>query len=90
VVNFKHRPLYPLYSLGGPYNRSGKRGEKKNFASTGTRTPTPGSFSPYPVAVWAPDRLINERYIAKEAEGSGRGLFESTLPEFPRRDRGIP
>jgi hypothetical protein len=45
-------PQYPLDKrLGEPQNRSGRRGEKKIFNSTGTQTPIPRSFSPQPVAV---------------------------------------
>jgi hypothetical protein len=50
VVTFTPRPLYPRTKspwypldrrLGGPQNRSGRLGEEKNLAPTGTRTPTP-------------------------------------------------
>jgi hypothetical protein len=35
-------PRYPLERrLGGPQNRSGRRGEEKILAPTGTRNPTP-------------------------------------------------
>jgi hypothetical protein len=38
---------YPLNrGLGEPQNRSGRRGEEKNLASTRTRTSTPRSSSP--------------------------------------------
>jgi hypothetical protein len=38
---------YPLdRSLGGPQNRSGRRGEEKILDPTGTRIPTPSSSSP--------------------------------------------
>jgi hypothetical protein len=56
VVSFTPRPLYPrrkspLYPLnrmlGGPHSRSGRRGEAKILAPTGTRTPTPRSASRY-------------------------------------------
>jgi hypothetical protein len=44
-------PRYPLdRRLGGPQSRSGRRGVVTILASTGTRTPTPRSFRPYPVA----------------------------------------
>jgi hypothetical protein len=55
VVGFTPVALYPRaknprYSLdrtqGGPQNRSGWRGEEKNLAPTGTRTPTPRPSSP--------------------------------------------
>jgi hypothetical protein len=40
-------PRYPLdRRLGGPQNRSGRRGEEKILDSNGTRTPTPRSSSP--------------------------------------------
>jgi hypothetical protein len=51
VVIFTSRPLYPRGKspwfpldrrLGGPQNRSGRHGEKKILAPTGTRTPTSG------------------------------------------------
>jgi hypothetical protein len=50
VVSLMPRPLYPRgkspgypldMRLGGPQNRSGQRGEEKNLAPTGARTPTP-------------------------------------------------
>jgi hypothetical protein len=45
-------PRYPLDSrLGGPQSRSGRCGEEKILDPTGTRTPTPRSFSRYPVAI---------------------------------------
>jgi hypothetical protein len=37
--------------LGGPRNQSGRHGEENNLAPTGTRTPTPRSSSPKPVAI---------------------------------------
>jgi hypothetical protein len=40
-------PQYPLdMRLGGPQSRAGRRGEEKILDHTGTRTPTPRSFSP--------------------------------------------
>jgi hypothetical protein len=40
-------PWYPLdRRLGGPQTWSGRFGEEKNLDPTGTRTPTPRSFSP--------------------------------------------
>jgi hypothetical protein len=62
VVSFKPRPLYPRGKspgypldrrLGGPHNRSERRGEEKILAPTGTRTPT----SPKPVAIPTPQLL---------------------------------
>jgi hypothetical protein len=45
-------PRYPLdRRLGGPQNRSGRRGEEENLAATGTRTPTSQPSSPLPVAI---------------------------------------
>jgi hypothetical protein len=38
----------PVRELSGPQSRSGRRGEEKNVAPTGTRTPTPR-----PVAILA-------------------------------------
>jgi hypothetical protein len=39
-------PRYPLdRRLGGPQNRSGRRGEEKILDPTGTRTPTPRPYS---------------------------------------------
>jgi hypothetical protein len=35
--------------LGGPQYRSGRRGEEKNLATPGTRTPTSRASSPYPI-----------------------------------------
>jgi hypothetical protein len=37
--------------MDGPQRRSGRRGEEEIFDPTGTRTPTPRSSSPYPVAI---------------------------------------
>jgi hypothetical protein len=60
VVSFTPQPLYdreksPRYPLdrrlGGPQSRSGLRGEEKILDPTGTRTPTPRSSSPKPVAI---------------------------------------
>jgi hypothetical protein len=56
VVSFMPRPLYPRGKsprypldrrLGGPQNRSGRRGEEKIFDPTGTRMPTTPSSSTY-------------------------------------------
>jgi hypothetical protein len=38
-------------SLGEPKNWSGRCGEEKILDHTGTRTPSPRSSSPYPVAI---------------------------------------
>jgi hypothetical protein len=55
VVNITPRPLYPRGKsprypfdrrLGGPQNRSGRRGEDKNLVPTGTRTPAPSAVQP--------------------------------------------
>jgi hypothetical protein len=55
MVSFTPRPLYcrrksprhPLdRRLGGPQSRSGRFWEEKILYPTGTRTPTPQSFSP--------------------------------------------
>jgi hypothetical protein len=60
VVSFTRRLLYlrersPRYQLdrrlGGPQSRSERRGEEKFIDPTGTRTPTPPSSSPFPVAI---------------------------------------
>jgi hypothetical protein len=37
----KESPVPIVQKAGWPQNRFGRRGEEKNFASTGTRTPTP-------------------------------------------------
>jgi hypothetical protein len=39
------------WGQGGPQSRSGRRGEEKILDPTGTRTPTPQSSSPWPVAI---------------------------------------
>jgi hypothetical protein len=48
-VSWRSQPFYPRGNspryllnsrLGGPQNRSGRRGEEKNLTSAGTRTPT--------------------------------------------------
>jgi hypothetical protein len=45
-------PWYPLdRRLGRPQSRSGRHGEVKILDSTGTRTPTSRSSSPWPVAI---------------------------------------
>jgi hypothetical protein len=45
-------PPYPLdRKLGGLQSQSGGRGEEKNLAPTGTRTPTTRPSSPQPVAI---------------------------------------
>jgi hypothetical protein len=50
-------PLVPIrYELGGPQSRYWRCGEEKILDHTGTRTLTPRSFTPYPVAI--PTRLI--------------------------------
>jgi hypothetical protein len=50
VVSFTPRPLYPRYPLdrrqGGPYSRSGRRGEEKIFDPTGTWNLTTRASSP--------------------------------------------
>jgi hypothetical protein len=55
VVSFISRPLYPLRNrprdpldrrLGGPLNRSGRRGEEKILAPTRNRTATPSAIQP--------------------------------------------
>jgi hypothetical protein len=60
VVSFTLLPLYlrgqnPRYPLDrrlrGPQSWSGRRGEQKILEPTGTRTPTPRSSSPWPVAI---------------------------------------
>jgi hypothetical protein len=60
VVSFMPLPLYmrgkssryPLdRRLGGPQSQSGRRGEEKTLDPPGTRTTTPWSSSPYPVAI---------------------------------------
>jgi hypothetical protein len=60
VVSFTPRSLYlqrkcPRYPLdrrlGGPQSRSGRHGEVKILAPTGTQTPTPLSSSPLPDAI---------------------------------------
>jgi hypothetical protein len=65
VVSFSPLPLYPRYPLysrlGGPQSRSGLRGEEKNSWPTGTRTPTPRSYSPHPVAT--PTTLSRLSYL---------------------------
>jgi hypothetical protein len=60
VVSFTPQPLYPRgrncrypldRRLGGPQNRSRRRGEEKNLVPTGTRAPTPRPSSPQPLAI---------------------------------------
>jgi hypothetical protein len=52
VVSFTVLPLYPRYALDRwTASRSGRSGKKKILDSTGTRTPTPRSSSPWPVAI---------------------------------------
>jgi hypothetical protein len=48
----KKEPQCPLdRRFGGPQSRSGRPGEDKIVDPTGTRTPTPRSSSPWPVAI---------------------------------------
>jgi hypothetical protein len=60
MVSFTLRPLYsrgntPKYpldrKLGGPQSQPGRSGEEKILDPTRTRTPTPWSSSPQPVAI---------------------------------------
>jgi hypothetical protein len=52
ALSLKKKPGYPLDSrLGEPQCRYGLCGGKKKFETTGTRTPTTRSSSPYPVAI---------------------------------------
>jgi hypothetical protein len=45
-------PRYPLdWRLSRPQNRPGRRGEEKNLAPAGTRTPTSRPSIPWPVAI---------------------------------------
>jgi hypothetical protein len=51
VVSFAPWPLYPqgthyIWAAGWAQSRSGKRGEEKNLAPTGTRTLTPSVVQP--------------------------------------------
>jgi hypothetical protein len=62
-------PRYPLDRLGGPQNRSGRRGEEKDRIPIGTGTPTPRPSSPYPVASpTALTRLPIYRYLKNLAK----------------------
>jgi hypothetical protein len=45
LTHGERAPRYTFDRLGGPQNRSGRRGEDKNLAPAGTRTPAPRSFS---------------------------------------------
>jgi hypothetical protein len=55
VVSFTPRSLYTRYPLhrrmGGPQSRSGRRGEENILDTAETRTLTPRSSNPYPVAI---------------------------------------
>jgi hypothetical protein len=60
VVSLTPRSLYPREKsprypmdrrLGGPQSQYERHGEEKIHDRTGTRTPTPRSFSPWPVAI---------------------------------------
>jgi hypothetical protein len=75
VVSFIPRPLYPRGKsprypldrrLGGPQNRSGRRGREKNRAHNGTRTPTPRPSNPQPVAI--PTALTRLFFLLTYAE----------------------
>jgi hypothetical protein len=85
VVSFTHRPLYPRGKntrypldrrLGGPQSRSPRSGEEKILETTGTRTPTPRSCSPYPVAI--PTAL----YQLLRVSGEECKLWSSSLSQF--------
>jgi hypothetical protein len=71
-------PLCPLdRRLGGTHNRSGRRGEQKNLALSGSRTQTARQLSPQPVAIPlrfpadSPSSII-VRIESKRREGKGR------------------
>jgi hypothetical protein len=69
VASFTPWPLYPRYPLyrrlGGPHSQSGWRGERKILDRTGTRTLTPWSFSPLPVAILTAHIVITYEIIQR-------------------------
>jgi hypothetical protein len=82
-VNFTPLPLYPRgkdppYSLARrlvrPGSRCGRCGEEKTLDPIGSRTVTPRSFSPYPVAVPAP---LYTRCSRRKGQYSGRPKYRS-------------
>jgi hypothetical protein len=70
-------PRYPLdRRLGGPQSRSGWHGEVKILTSTGTRTLTPWSSSPSPIAIPtaplsknfpAPDYILSQLNVVQSS-----------------------
>jgi hypothetical protein len=81
VVSFTPGPLYPQgksprYSLdrrlGEPQSRCERRGEEKILDPTRTRTPTPRSSSPQPVAI--PTALSREAICSSKKSG----FFQTT------------
>jgi hypothetical protein len=87
VVSFTPRPLYPRGErrLGGPQNRSGRRGEEKILDPTGTRIPTPLSCSPWPVAIPAPNVNTQTWNCSNDAlnqrRNSGTWKEDTPLPD---------
>jgi hypothetical protein len=57
----KEPPVHIGYEAGASQNRSGRRGNEKNFAPAGTRTSAPRSSRPYPVAM--PTGLFRLHYL---------------------------
>jgi hypothetical protein len=65
-------PRYPSdRRLGGPQSRSGRLGEETILDITGTRTPTPRSSGPSPVAVPTPQYVQYERLFMIAVKNAG-------------------
>jgi hypothetical protein len=72
-------PWYPLNkSLGGPQNRSARYGDVKILEPIGTRTPTPRSSSPSPVAIPTQHILHICWSAAKTFEGQYLRVYRNT------------
>jgi hypothetical protein len=85
MVSFTPRSLeprrkshrYPLdRRLGGPQNRSGRRGEERNRAPIWTQTPTPRPSSPnghrYRIYSHKPETVLHVDYITEKVGSSGK------------------
>jgi hypothetical protein len=78
-------PRYPLYRrLGGPKNRSARRGEEKIFDPTGTRNSDPSVAQP--AGSRYTDRAIAAPYMSNTIDALGLSLLPDPVlnPELCR------